>query len=130
LFLVAKNKSQPLSTANGQRPRWATTKQTADHLAVTGRTVRQMTADGRLVRYTLGPRIIRYDLNEVDAAMAECREPNSFSPFDDQKVCPRCGLAKPLTEFGADRRASDGAKSQCKRCEADEARERYAERRA
>jgi excisionase family DNA binding protein len=49
--------------------RWATIKQTAEHLGVTTRTVRQMTADGRLVRYTLGARVIRYDLREVDAAL-------------------------------------------------------------
>jgi excisionase family DNA binding protein len=59
----------PSNRRDRRHPRWATVEQTAEHLGVTGRTVRQMTADGRLTRYTLGRRIIRYDLNEVDDAL-------------------------------------------------------------
>lgn len=32
------------------------------------------------------------------------------------KLCPRCSPAKPLTEFGPDRRTSDGHRSTCRRC--------------
>jgi len=49
--------------------RWASYRQTALYLGVTDRTVREMVADGRLTQYSLGPRIVRFDLNEVDAAM-------------------------------------------------------------
>lgn len=49
--------------------RYATLKQAAEYLGVTDRTIRQMIADGRLIGYRNGPRLIRVDLNEVDAAM-------------------------------------------------------------
>jgi excisionase family DNA binding protein len=49
--------------------RWATIKETAAYLRVVDRTVRQMIADGRLVGYYLGPRVVRLDLDQVDAAM-------------------------------------------------------------
>jgi excisionase family DNA binding protein len=41
----------------------------ADYLGVTTRTIRQMIADGRLTGYRNGPRLIRLDRNEIDAAM-------------------------------------------------------------
>jgi excisionase family DNA binding protein len=49
--------------------RWASIQDTAEYLGVTDRTVRQMIADGRLTGYRSGGRLIRLDLNEVDAAM-------------------------------------------------------------
>ncbi|WGJ84243.1 excisionase family DNA-binding protein [Gordonia sp. SMJS1] len=49
--------------------RWASIQATADYIGVTDRTVRQMIADGRLTGYRSGKRLIRLDLNEVDAAM-------------------------------------------------------------
>jgi len=48
---------------------WVTQAFVANHLGVTTRTVRDMTADGRLVGYRLNQKFVRYDLNEVDAAM-------------------------------------------------------------
>lgn len=50
-------------------PRWASIQATAEYLAVTDRTVRAMIADGRIRGYRNGNRLIRLDLNEVDAAM-------------------------------------------------------------
>lgn len=41
----------------------------AEYLSVTDRTVRQMIADGRLRGYRNGAKLIRLDLNEIDAAM-------------------------------------------------------------
>ena len=41
----------------------------ADYLGVTSRTIRQMIADGRLRGYRSGSRLVRLDLNEIDAAM-------------------------------------------------------------
>lgn len=49
--------------------RWASIQTCAEHLGVTDRTIRQMVADGRLRGYRSGDRLIRLDLNEVDAAM-------------------------------------------------------------
>jgi excisionase family DNA binding protein len=63
---VARNR---LSSVNGNGRRWATYQQTADYLGVTTRTIRQMVEDGRLTQYSLGPRVVRFDLGEVDAAM-------------------------------------------------------------
>ncbi|MGA7131645.1 MAG: excisionase family DNA-binding protein [Mycobacterium sp.] len=41
----------------------------AEYLKVTERTIRQMIADGRLTGYRSGTRLVRVDLNEIDAAM-------------------------------------------------------------
>ena len=49
--------------------RWASLQVTADYLGVTKRTVRQMVDDGRLTAYRNGQRLVRLDLDEVDAAM-------------------------------------------------------------
>jgi excisionase family DNA binding protein len=49
--------------------RWASIQESAEHLGVTTRTIRQMIADGRLRGYRAGGRLVRLDLNEVDAAM-------------------------------------------------------------
>ncbi|ETB31467.1 excisionase family DNA-binding protein [Mycobacterium avium] len=49
--------------------RWAGIPETAEYLGVSDRTIRQMIADGRLTGYRNGARLIRLDLNEVDAAM-------------------------------------------------------------
>ncbi|MDX1883053.1 excisionase family DNA-binding protein [Mycolicibacterium sp. 120270] len=44
-------------------------QQVAEYLGVTDRTVRQMITDARLTGYRNGKRLVRIDLNEVDAAM-------------------------------------------------------------
>lgn len=41
----------------------------AEYLGVTDRTVRQMISDGRLTGYRNGTRLVRVDLNEIDARM-------------------------------------------------------------
>jgi excisionase family DNA binding protein len=51
------------------RRRYVKLKQAADYLQVTERTVRTMIADGRLTGYRNGTRLVRLDLNEIDAAM-------------------------------------------------------------
>lgn len=51
--------------------RWANVTQTAEYLGVTTRTVRLMVADRRLTQYNgFGSRCPRFDLDEVDAALA------------------------------------------------------------
>jgi len=49
--------------------RYAKVAEAATYLQVTTRTIHQMIADGRLTAYRSGPRIVRLDLNEIDAAM-------------------------------------------------------------
>jgi excisionase family DNA binding protein len=51
------------------RRRYVTLDEAADYLSVTTRTIRQMISDGRLTGYRSGTRLVRVDLNEVDAAM-------------------------------------------------------------
>lgn len=52
-----------------RRRRYVTPTQAAEYIGVTPRTIRQMLADGRLRGYQCGARLIRLDLNEIDAAM-------------------------------------------------------------
>jgi len=49
--------------------RYAKLKEAATYIGVTERTIRQMIADGRICRYRSGSRLVRIDLNELDAAM-------------------------------------------------------------
>ena len=51
------------------RRRYVKPAEAAEYLGVTTRTIRQMVADGRLTGYRSGTRLVRLDLNEVDAAM-------------------------------------------------------------
>ena len=49
--------------------RYAKLAEAADYIGVTDRTIRQMIADGRITGYRSGSRLVRVDLNELDAAM-------------------------------------------------------------
>lgn len=49
--------------------RYAKQSEAAEYLGVKPRTIRQMIADGRLTGYRSGHRLVRVDLNELDAAM-------------------------------------------------------------
>jgi len=51
------------------RRRYVKIAEAADYLQVTDRTIRQMIADGRLRGYRSGTRLVRVDLDELDAAM-------------------------------------------------------------
>ena len=51
------------------RRRYASIQATAEYLELNPRTIREMIADGRLRAYRNGHKVIRLDLNEVDAAM-------------------------------------------------------------
>lgn len=52
------------------RRRYVKIAEAAEYLQVTDRTIRQMIADGRLTGYRNGARLVRVDLNQIDAAMA------------------------------------------------------------
>ncbi len=56
-------------SVQSSRRRYASIKESAEYLGVTDRTIRQMIADGRLTGYRNGGRLIRLDLNEIDASM-------------------------------------------------------------
>ena len=58
-----------MPTAEFTRRRYVSVAEAADYLQVTTRTIRQMIADGRLTGYRSGTRLVRVDLNEIDAAM-------------------------------------------------------------
>lgn len=51
------------------RRRYAKLKAAAEYIDVTERTIRTMIADGRLTGYRSGTKIVRVDLDELDAAM-------------------------------------------------------------
>jgi excisionase family DNA binding protein len=53
-----------------RRRRYETLQSAADRLAVDTRTVRRWIAAGRLEAYRTGPRLLRLDVDEVDALLA------------------------------------------------------------
>jgi excisionase family DNA binding protein len=55
--------------------RYAKVPEAADYVGCNPATIRVMLADGRLTPYSLGPRILRVDLNEIDAVMERNAEP-------------------------------------------------------
>jgi excisionase family DNA binding protein len=59
----------PVANSALTRRRYVKIVDAAEYLQVTDRTIRQMIADGRLTGYRSGNRLVRVDLNEVDAAM-------------------------------------------------------------
>ncbi|MBC9823915.1 excisionase family DNA-binding protein [Terrabacter sp. MAHUQ-38] len=53
-----------------RRRRYETLQSAADRLAVDTRTLRRWIAAGRLEAYRTGPRLLRLDVDEVDALLA------------------------------------------------------------
>ena len=49
--------------------RWGTKADVADYLNLSTKTVDRLTERGLIRAYPLGPRLLRYDLNEIDAAL-------------------------------------------------------------
>jgi excisionase family DNA binding protein len=62
------NKLHPNGGPSSRR-RYATISEAADYLRVNERTVRSMIASGRITGYRNGPRLVRVDLDDLDAAM-------------------------------------------------------------
>jgi excisionase family DNA binding protein len=52
-----------------RRRAYVTVTEAAKYLKVTTRTIRQMIADGRITGYRCSSRLIRVDLDEIDATM-------------------------------------------------------------
>jgi excisionase family DNA binding protein len=65
---VPKNTARERISVGGRR--YAKVEQAAEYLNVNPATIRTMLADGRLTAYAMGRRVLRVDLNEIDAAMA------------------------------------------------------------
>jgi hypothetical protein len=61
---------------------WVTQQYVAQHLGITPRTVRQLAADGIITGYRMRKRFVRYDLNEIDAAL----QPFGGSRYDLTEV--------------------------------------------
>lgn len=51
------------------RPDWATKVEVAEHLKCSTKTVDRMVERGDFKAYPVGERLVRFDLNEVDAAL-------------------------------------------------------------
>jgi len=50
-------------------PRWATKSQAAEHVHVHPDTIDQWVKLGLITAYRCGPKLIRYDLNQIDAML-------------------------------------------------------------
>ncbi|SNC71564.1 DNA binding domain-containing protein, excisionase family [Kytococcus aerolatus] len=48
---------------------WLAPDAAAEHLNVSPRTLRRMVSEGRIPAYRLGPRLIRFDVADLDAAL-------------------------------------------------------------
>ena len=59
----------PTATPNKAVRRLESISEAADYLGVSTKTIRRYIASGRLTGYRAGPRLIRVDLNELDAVL-------------------------------------------------------------
>ncbi len=66
---MANPRTAPTTNRTERRRKYVTQAEAAEYLGVTARTIRQMIADGRLVGYRLGARVVRVNLDDLDAAM-------------------------------------------------------------
>lgn len=66
---MANPRTAPAANRAERRRKYVTQAEAAEYLGVTARTIRQMIADGRLVGYRLGARVVRVNLDDLDAAM-------------------------------------------------------------
>ena len=60
-------------------PRWASVQQTAEYLGIHTSTVRRWVANGDLIAYRSGRRLLRLDLNQVDEYLSSRGLPNAKS---------------------------------------------------
>ncbi len=68
--IIARDKNVARERISNGGRRYAKVIEAADYLHVNPVTIRMMLTDGRLKAYRMGPRILRVDLNEIDALMA------------------------------------------------------------
>lgn len=65
---MAHKPTKPVPEPVRRARRWATTFETAEYLKCGELTVRRMIADGRVKAYRVNARLVRLDLDEVDAS--------------------------------------------------------------
>lgn len=58
-----------LSLVNRNGRRWVSLDEGAEYVGVTSRTIRQWITEGKIRGYRVNSRLIRIDLNELDAAL-------------------------------------------------------------
>lgn len=63
--------SRPQEDTVQKVARWATKEEVAEHLRVSVKTVQRMTGRGELTAHNVGPRLVRYDLNELDEMLTQ-----------------------------------------------------------
>jgi excisionase family DNA binding protein len=61
--------NKPTQTQLLNHRRWASMQQAGDYAGVGLRTIREWIAQGKITGYRINARVIRVDLNEIDAAM-------------------------------------------------------------
>lgn len=59
----------PKATTPTPARRWTSLTLGAEHIGVSEKTLRRLVASGRITGYRFGPRLIRLDLNELDAML-------------------------------------------------------------
>lgn len=68
--MTTKLSSTKENPVNGRTRRWVSTLKTAEYLGCGERTVRRMIAGGQIPAYRVNARLLRIDLNEVDATLS------------------------------------------------------------
>lgn len=68
-FVFPKEGATMARTASKQARRLASIKQAAEYAACSTKTIRRRISDGSLTGYRMGKRLIRVDLNELDAVL-------------------------------------------------------------
>lgn len=58
-----------LSTSDAPATGWVNPSEAAQHLGVAPRTLRRMVSEGRVPAYRLGPRLVRFKIADLDAAL-------------------------------------------------------------
>ncbi|OMC07084.1 helix-turn-helix domain-containing protein [Mycolicibacterium fortuitum] len=53
-----------------RRPRWVTRAEAAQHLGVHPNTIARWAGEGRIHEHRFGPRLVRYDLGDLDGMSA------------------------------------------------------------
>uniref|UniRef100_A0A8H2JHV5 DNA-binding protein n=1 Tax=Mycolicibacterium mucogenicum DSM 44124 TaxID=1226753 RepID=A0A8H2JHV5_MYCMU len=71
--------SSPQGDTAAPTPRWATKEQAAQHIGVSTKTLIRWADTGRVRRHRFGPRLIRFDLNEIDAMATTTSSPATTS---------------------------------------------------
>ena len=67
---MTKPRINPLVAAVEKKtPRWASSQDTAAYAGVSVRTITMLIAEGKIPAYKFGPRLVRVDLNDIDALM-------------------------------------------------------------